>query len=105
MHRAEHEVLQAVPALFPLLPGTLHIHREDEVRHVASVHQRHHLALGQEVLEAQVAIAPRQRLAARTNDQPADVVGHAIEINGLHDGQLDQRIGPRQHRQPRDLGA
>jgi len=73
--------------------------------HVAGVHQGHHLALGQEMLESKVPVAPRQRIAARADDQPANVVGDAVQVHGLHDGQFDQGIRPRQHRQPRDLGA
>lgn len=105
MRRAEHEGAQPVSALFPLLAGTLHVHGEDVVGHVASVHQGHHLALGQKMLETKVPVAARQRIAARADDQPADVIGDAIQVHGLHDGQLDQGISPRQHRQPRDLGA
>jgi len=105
MRGAEHERLEPVPALFPFLTGCLHVHGQDEVRHAARMRQRHHLTGRQEVLEAEMPVAARQRLAARADHQPADALCQAKVVDRLHDRQLDHRIGAREHGQAGDLGA
>lgn len=92
-------------AALPLRARALHIHREDEMRHVAGMHERHHFAAGQEIVETQMPIAPGQRLAAGADDQPTYLMGDAVKVDRLHEPQLDERVGTRQHGQPGDLGA
>lgn len=79
------------------------------MRHVAGMREGHHAAVRravrQEILETQVAVAAGQCRAARPDDEPADAVGLAIQVHGLHQPEPDERIGAGQHGQPRDLGA
>ena len=100
-----------MPGTQPFLADAAHVHRQDVVRHVARMRQGHHGrchilgAVGQQILETQRAVAPRQRRAARPDDQPVDASGQAEEIDRLHQRQPDDGVGARQHGQPRDLCA
>lgn len=105
MGRADHEAAQAVALLLPLAACGHHIHREHVVRDAAGMHQGHHLALGQDALETQVTVAARQRIAAGTGHQPANALAQTELVDGLHQGQLDERVRTRRDRQTGDLGA
>jgi hypothetical protein len=93
VRRAEHESVEPVPAPRPLFSDALHVHGEDVVRHVARMHEGHHPPIGQEVIKTQMTVAAGQCFAARADDQPADAVGHAVQVHRFHERQLDQRVG------------
>ncbi len=103
MGRADHEAAQAVALLLPLAARGHHIHGEHVVRDAAGMHQRHHLALRQNILEAKVSIAACQCIAAGARHQPANALPQAELVDGLHQGQPDERIRTRQHRQAGDF--
>jgi hypothetical protein len=105
VRHVKHEGAETVATLGPFGADTVHIQRQHVMRHVSGMRQRDHVTLGQQVIEAQVPIPSRQRLAACADDQPADAPCEAMQVHRLHEREFDERIRPRQHRQPRDFGA
>jgi CheY-like chemotaxis protein len=105
VHGAHHEGVERMVLRMPFAFSSAHVEGQDPVIDVPGMRQRHGAVVVVQAGEAQTPVLPDQGRTAGADDHPAHLVGQAIEVAGLHQRELDERVGlTRNHRQPGDLG-